>query len=404
MNSNTLYNCRIESENEPVDIYITGSKISEIAKHTILPTGAIDLEGKLVTGPLVESHLHLDKACILDRSEIKEGTLDEAVEQTGKAKEEFTTQDVYDRALKVIQMIIPHGTMMVRSYVETDSKTGLRSLKALQQLQKDVAHQVDIKLVAFAQNGLTTAPETEKLLIEAFELGVTTIGGCPYKDKDPESHIDKVFELAVTYNLDVDFHLDFDLEDKASSIPYLCETIDRLNFKNKVSIGHVTKLMAFKTSKRKQLEKLLADHNIAVCILPATDLFLNGRDSDTLIPRGVVRATEFPDLDLHAAISSNNILNAFTPYGDGNLLRMANMYANVAQLSTDEEMKQCFEMISTNAARIVGGSSQIKISQTADLVLWNTDTVANAVRSIPQALAGWKAGKQIFSNPAPVIF
>lgn len=117
-----------------------------------------------------------------------------------------------------------------------------------------------------------------------------------------------------------------------------------------------------------------------------------------------MRATEFEDLDLNAAISSNNILNAFTPYGDGNLLRMANLYANVSQLSTDAEMDQCFEMITTNAYKILGSSRKIEVGQPADLVLWNTDSIASAVRTIPQALAGWKAGKQTFENSAPTIF
>ncbi|SCX89357.1 cytosine deaminase [Nonlabens sp. Hel1_33_55] len=404
MSNTILYNCKLENRKTAVDIHINDQKISKIADHVSTPKGQTNYNGKLITVGLAESHLHLDKACILERSDIEEGTLDEAVEETGKAKDKFTEADVYQRALKVIQMIIPNGTTSVRTYVETDSKTELHSLKAIQKLKNDVAHQVDLDIVAFAQNGLTTAPKTIELLKKAFDSGVQTIGGCPYKDENPEAHIDLVFELALEYDLHVDFHMDFDLEDSDSSIPYLCSVIDKTQFKNRVSIGHVTKLMAFKTEKRKRLEKLLADHNVSVCVLPATDLFLNGRDSDKMIPRGVLRATEFEDLDLNAAISSNNILNAFTPYGDGNLLRMANLYANVSQLSTDAEMDQCFEMITTNAYKILGSSRKIEVGQPADLVLWNTDSIASAVRTIPQALAGWKAGKQTFENSAPTIF
>ncbi|KQC34262.1 hypothetical protein AAU57_13640 [Nonlabens sp. YIK11] len=404
MSKTILYNCKLDRQKQAVDIHIEDQVISRIEHHAKTPDDALDCHGKLVTVGLAESHLHLDKACILDRSTIEEGTLDEAVKQTGQAKKEFTEEDVYERAKNVIQMILPHGTTSVRTYVETDSKTELRSLKALQQLQKDVSHQVDIEMVAFAQNGLTTAPKTVKLLQQAFESGIKTIGGCPYKDKDPKAHIDLVFKLAQEYNLSVDFHMDFDLEASNSSIPYMCEVMDRTNFKNKVSIGHVTKLMALKTDRRKDLEKMLADHNVSVCVLPATDLFLNGRDHEKLIPRGVLRATEFDDLDLNAAISRNNILNAFTPYGDGNLLRMTNLYANVSQLSTDDEMRQCFEMITTNAFKILGKTRAIEVGQPADLVLWNTDSIASAVRKLPQALAGWKDGKKTFSNPAPIIY
>ena len=193
---------------QTVNIHIQNGSILKIEEYSSTPTDGYDCNGKLITVGLAESHLHLDKACILDRSKIEEGTLDEAVEQTGNAKKDFTEDDVYERAQEVIQMIIPNGTTSVRTYVETDSKTELRSLHALQQLQKDVAHQVDIDIVAFAQNGLTTAPKTVELLRKGFESGVQTIGGCPYKDENPKAHIDLVFELAQEYDLNVDFHMD----------------------------------------------------------------------------------------------------------------------------------------------------------------------------------------------------
>ena len=230
MSNTILYNCKLDQQDQTVNIHIQDHLISKIENYKTTPDGQFDCDGNLITIGLAESHLHLDKACILERSDIEEGTLDEAVEQTEKAKEEFTEDDVYQRAHKVIQMIIPNGTMSVRTYVETDSKTELRSLKAIQQLQNDVSHQVNIDIVAFAQNGLTTAPKTIELLKKAFESGVQTIGGCPYKDENPETHIDLVFELALKYDLQVDFHMDFDLEDSDSSIPYLCSVIDKTQF------------------------------------------------------------------------------------------------------------------------------------------------------------------------------
>jgi len=38
------------------------------------------------------------------------------------------------------------------------------------------------------------------------------IGGCPYTDTDPSTHIDRIFRIARDLNLAIDFHLDFALD------------------------------------------------------------------------------------------------------------------------------------------------------------------------------------------------
>jgi cytosine deaminase len=69
----------------------------------------------------------------------------------------------------------------------------------------------------------------------------------------------------------------------------------------------------------------LADVGIAVTVLPATDLFLMGRDQDHSIRRGVPDASLLLEHGVNCSLSSNNILNPATPYGDCSLIRMANL-------------------------------------------------------------------------------
>ena len=67
-------------------------------------------------------------------------------------------------------------------------------------------------------------------------------------------------------------------------------------------------------------------------VLPATDLFLMGRDQDHAVRRGVADANLLIEHGVNCSISSNNILNPFTPLGDCSLIRMANLHANVLQV------------------------------------------------------------------------
>ena len=42
--------------------------------------------------------------------------------------------------------------------------------------------------------------------------GADLIGGCPYTDTEPDEHIDLIFQIARQFDVDIDFHLDFDLD------------------------------------------------------------------------------------------------------------------------------------------------------------------------------------------------
>ncbi len=57
------------------------------------------LDGRLVIGGFVETHIHLDKSCILDRCKRSKGSLEEAIAEVAAAKRNFTEDDVYARGL-----------------------------------------------------------------------------------------------------------------------------------------------------------------------------------------------------------------------------------------------------------------------------------------------------------------
>jgi len=146
------------------------------------------------------------------------------------------------------------------------------------------------------------------------------------------------------------------------------------------------------------MAKYLQDAGITVTVLPATDIFLNGRDHAPLIPRGMVNANKLREFNVLTTISSNNILNAFTPYGDASLVRMANLYANVAQLSKDADITKVFDMVTKNAAEMLSRQTGVKVGNTADFVVLEAKNAVGVIRTIAQPLAGFKKGQQTFIN------
>lgn len=400
-----IRNVRIEENGALVDIAVKESRIADIAPDIRCEAiEDVDGEGAFAFGGFVDTHIHLDKACILDRCTICEGTLAEAVRETTKAKSGFEVEDVYERAARVVEKAISHGTTSMRTFVEIDPRAGFRSFEAIKRIRSDYAFAVDIEICAFAQDGLTNEPETWEMLDAALSNGADLVGGCPYTDPDPNSHIELIFALARKHNVPVDFHLDFSLDPDRTDLPAVIESTLRFGWEGRVAIGHVTNLSAVSKADVLSIADSLAAAGIALSVLPATDLFLNGRGHDGLVPRGVAPAHLLAARGVVTSIASNNVLNPFTPYGDASLIRMANLYANVAQLSREEDIGCVFDMVSGSAASQLGGSGRMAVGAEATIVLLDSTGPRGAIRAIARVVAGWKNGQKTFDNGKPRLY
>ena len=400
-----IRNVRREDGGPLVDIAVTGGRIRKIASSIRCEAVEThDGEGAFAFAGFVDSHVHLDKACILDRCTICEGTLPEAVLQTARAKAGFETEDVYARAARVVEKAISHGTVRMRTFVEIDPRAGFRSFEAIKRIKADYAFAIDIEICAFAQEGLTNEPATFQMLDAALTDGADLIGGCPYTDPDPERHVDMIFDLATKHNVSVDFHLDFDLDPRHTDLPEVIGATLRHGWQGRVSIGHVTNLSAMAPTKVEAIAGRLARAGIALTVLPATDLFLNGRGRDKLVPRGVAPAHVLARHGVLTSIATNNVMNPFTPFGDASLIRMANLYANVAQLSRDEDIAQVFDMVTANPARLMGKLYGLEEGAPATIVLLEAGGAAAAAREVARVLTGWKDGVKSFDNGRTRIF
>lgn len=389
---------------EAVDIAIADGRIAAMAPRLVCEAvSEEDFGGAFAFPGFVETHIHLDKACILGRCRICEGTLAEAVAETARAKAAFTEEDVFARARGVVEKAIVAGTTAMRTFVEVDPRVELRALAAITRIRETFAAALDLEICAFAQEGLTQEPETERLLAAALAGGADLVGGCPYTDPEPKAHVGRIFDLAVAHGVDVDFHVDFDLDPSWWHLDLVIAETERRGWGGRVSIGHVTKLAMTSAVETDAIARRLASAGVALTVLPATDLFLTGRDVAVARPRGVAPAHRLAAHGVTTTIATNNVLNPFTPYGDASLGRMANLYANVAQLASDAEIAGVFDMVGASAARLMRRDHGLAIGGPADVVVLDAPDAVAAIREIAPPLAGWKRGVKTFERPRAVL-
>jgi cytosine deaminase len=386
------------------DVGIADGRIAAIEDDLAGDARTLDMAGRLAVPGFIESHIHLDKACILDRCKSEQGTLAEAIGEVSAAKRAFTAEDIRARAAKTLEKCILQGTTRVRAHLEVDPVIGTASIDAVVPLIDQYAWAIDLEICVFPQEGLLNNPGTDELMIAALERGATVAGGCPYTDSNPLGQIARIFEMALAFDVDIDFHLDFDTNPEGMTVDDVCRLTDRHGYGGRVAIGHVSKLSALPAASLKAVAARLAGAGVAVTALPSTDLYLMGADRDHDIVRGVAPVHRLIEYGVNCALSTNNVLNPFTPFGDCSMVRMANLYANIGQIGAQAGIRECLEMVTHRPARLMRIDDYgIATGNPADIVVLDCQSAAAAVQELAPPLYGFKRGRPTFTREPAVL-
>jgi cytosine deaminase len=391
-----LRNARlIGAEHETADIGIIGGKIADVRPNLAAEGETVDLGGRLVSSGLIETHIHLDKSAILDRCRADKGDLEEAIGEVAKAKKNFTPEDVYNRAKRTLEKCILHGTTHMRTQLEVDPGIGLRGLEGVRALIDEYKWAIDIEICIFPQEGLLNNPGTDELMVAALKSGGTVVGAAPYTDSSPHGQIDRIFEMAREFDIDIDMHLDFAPSPDDLDLLYVCEQAEKHKYGGRVAIGHVTKLSAAPPALLEKCARRMADAGVALTVLPSTDLYLMGRHQDHSVMRGVAASHRLLHHGVNCSLSTNNVLNPFTPFGDCSLVRMANLYANICQVGTRGDIRECFNMISSRSAKLMNLKDYgLAPGCFADIVVFDATSAEDAVAELAPVLYVFKRGRK----------
>jgi cytosine/creatinine deaminase len=400
-----LRNARIMGRHDATfDIGIERERIAAIEPRLAAEAQEIDLEGRLVSPGFVETHIHLDKSCILDRCKAEKGHLEEAIGEVAKAKRAFTPDDVYQRARRTLEKCILNGTTHMRTQLEVDPGIGLRGLEGVLPLIDEYKWAIDIQICIFPQEGLLNNPGTEELMVAALKRGGKVVGAAPYTDTNPKGQMDRVFEMAREFDIDIDMHLDFGPSPEGLDLLYVCELTDKYKYGGRVAIGHVTKLSAAPPELVATAARRMADAGVALTVLPSTDLYLMGRHMQHTVMRGVTEAHKLLHVGVNCSLSTNNVLNPFTPFGDCSLIRMANLYANICQVGTRADIRECFNMITHRSASLLRLRDYgIEVRRSADLVVLDCMEPEVAVAELVAPMYGFKRGRRTFTRQPAVL-
>ena len=305
---------------------------------------------------------------------------------------------------RTLEKAILNGTTHMRTQLEVDPGIGLRGLEGVRPLIEEYKWAVDLQICIFPQEGLLNNPGTDELIVQALKNGGSVVGAAPYTDSSPHGQIDRIFEIAREFDIDIDMHLDFGPSPDDLDLLYVCQLTERFKYGGRVTIGHVTKLSAAPPELFANCARRLADAGVALIVLPSTDLYLMGRNAEYNKPRGVAEAHKLLHHGVNCTLSTNNVLNPFTPFGDCSLIRMANVYANICHVGSLADTRECLNMITTRSARLMNLSDYgLEVGKPADLAVLDAESAEQAVAELAPVLYAFKRGRPTVTRSRPTL-
>ncbi len=377
---------------EPVDIGIADGSIAVIAPAGEIPadrTPELHAEGRLVSPPLVDPHVHLDAALTVGEPRYNEtGTLIEGILTWAERKQTLTHEDVKRRALEAILWEVAQGTGLIRSHVDV-CDPDLVALRALLELRDEVRDIVELQLIAFPQDGILRYPDGERLMREAMLLGCDAIGGIPHYEltrEDGVAEVEFIFDLARETGKPIDLHCDETDDPESRFLEHVAARTIRDGMQGRVVAGHTTAMGSYDDAYAFKLMQILRRAGLTIVANPLDNIVLQGRFDTYPKRRGMTRVKELDAAGVDVACGHDSIMDPWYPLGRGSMLDALSMLVHVGQMTGRGELFRAYEMVTTNPLRSSGrGDWGVREGAPANLVVLDCGDEAEAIRLRPAA-------------------
>ena len=365
-----------------VDILISKGRIERISPAGVVkPSGEIlNASGGLVSPPYADPHLHLDAVLLGHSCPNQSGTLKEGIRNWAVARENLTEEDLLRRANLAVRWCVANGTGRIRTHVDCAS---MLAIEVLCQFRSDIAHLVDLQVVAFPQEGVFREPNQAAALTRAVKAGVDCVGAIPHHEgsrEDGDRSIELAFDLAEAHGIRVDLHCDETDNPQSRHILKVCEEVRKRDFKSHVLAGHCTALHSYPQHVAEKTIDSIAESGVQVVANPLDNIVLQGRLDSYPKRRGITRIPELLEAGANVGVGHDSIVDPWYPLGSGNLLEAASMLIHVAHMTRPEQIDRVFQMLLEDNHAGFGGAVPIQEGNEANLLIHSVEDAQTAMR------------------------
>lgn len=400
-----ITNATLTDGRKGVDIGVKDGRIAAIEANLGGEAGeVIDADGQLVSPPFVDCHFHMDATLSLGQPRFNEsGRLLEGIQIWGELKPLLTHEAVVERALAYCDLAAAQGLLAIRTHVDICDDR-LLGVEALLEVRKRVAPYIDLQLVAFPQDGYYRYPGAIELLDRALDMGVDVVGGIPHFERtmaDGAASVKALCEIAEKRGLLVDLHCDETDDPLSRHIETLTYETQRLGLQGRVNGSHLTSMHSMDNYYVSKLLPLMAEADVSATANPNINIGIQGRHDTYPKRRGMTRIPEMLTYGITCAFGQDCMMDPWYSLGQADMLDVASMGLHVAQMTSRDAMRQCFEAVTTGPAKIMHLEGYgVEVGKKADMVLLQATDTIEAIRLRATRIAVIKGGR-VIARTAP---
>ncbi|GGA26909.1 amidohydrolase family protein [Neptunicoccus cionae] len=363
----------------------------------------VEAQGDLVSPPFVDPHFHMDATLSYGLPRINEsGTLLEGIGLWGELKEIVTQDDMVTRALEYCDWAASMGLLSIRSHVDTCDDR-LLGVEAMLDVRAKVKDYIDLQLVAFPQDGFYRDPTARENTIRALDMGVDVVGGIPHFERtmaDGAASVKELCEIAAERGLQVDMHCDETDDPMSRHIETLAYETTRLGLQGRVAGSHLTSMHSMDNYYVSKLLPMVAEAEISAIPNPLINIVIQGRHDSFPKRRGLTRVKEMLAMGINVGWGQDCVLDPWYSLGTADMLDVAFMGLHVAQMTSPDEMRTCFDMVTANNAKTLGLQDYgLRVGAQASLVVLDASNPIEALRLRAARLCVVSKGRVISRTP-----
>ncbi len=320
-------------------------------RHAVgLRQGPPTARPRMILPALTEAHCHLDKCHTIHRLGAVGGDLDAALTAQRQDKVNWTEEDLKTRARHGMMEAARAGCSAMRTHVDW-GETPAPPLAW--HVMTDLARGAPLTLQCAALTGIDQMADSDFAAAVADQVAQDNgvLGAFVRGHEHMGQGINQCFEHAKRLGIPLDFHVDEGLA-PLNGLEVIADAALAHDFKHRVLCGHAVSLMDKSPDTVARIGDKLARAGIAVCALPTTNLYLQGRENGTPERRGITRLRELRACGVKVLVGSDNVGDAFCPVGHHD--PMAALHLAVLGAHLDPPLGQWLPAITTDARAALG--------------------------------------------------
>lgn len=400
-------NANIYRNSDASEILVKNGIIEQIGHNLPAADEEIDLKGRLIVPPYVDSHLHLDYVYTGGGDDAKNasGTLFEGIARWHDVKKNQTFEDAKQRMLKGIQEEVSKGVQYIRTHIDV-CDPDLTGLKAMLELREALKDNVTIQIVAFPQEGMYAYKGADELMEEALKMGADCVGGIPHFEwayEFGQDSVRKTVELAMKYDKLIDVHCDETDDPMSRHVQLLNALVMIEGIGERTAASHTCSFGSADDAYAFRMMGLFEQSGMNFIALPTENAYLQGRQDTYPKRRGLTRVKEFWESGINVSFGQDSINDPWYPAGNGNLMNILDNGIHLAQTMSLPQLDVCLDLITFNGAKTLNIADDygIEVGRAANFLVLDADTPFEAVRQRADVLASIRNGQYLFKKPEP---